>query len=164
VLDGLYVVGDSVWCPEVERAIAEHAPDVAVVNAGEATFLEGDAITMGIDDVREVARRVPRVVAVHMDGAERREAGVEPTYAFRTDDNLAALALVRRGIGVALVSRLTLDGMTDGLASSSLEAWSHRDALGSPGCGRGPSCRTGSSSWRSCATPARPSRTRRRTP
>jgi L-ascorbate metabolism protein UlaG (beta-lactamase superfamily) len=67
VLDGLYVVGDSVWCREVEQAIERHAPRVAVVNAGAARFLEGDPITMDAADVAEVARRVPRVVAVHME-------------------------------------------------------------------------------------------------
>jgi L-ascorbate metabolism protein UlaG (beta-lactamase superfamily) len=67
VLDGLYVVGDSVWCSEVEQAIERHEPRIAVVNAGEARFVEGEPITMGVDDVREVARRVGRVVAVHME-------------------------------------------------------------------------------------------------
>jgi hypothetical protein len=37
------------------------------VNAGGAEFLEGGLIVMGPDDVREVAARVPTVVAVHME-------------------------------------------------------------------------------------------------
>jgi L-ascorbate metabolism protein UlaG (beta-lactamase superfamily) len=63
----LYVAGDTVWCPEVEEAIAVHRPDVAVVNGSGARFLEGDPIVMTADDVAEVAVRVPRVVVVHLE-------------------------------------------------------------------------------------------------
>jgi L-ascorbate metabolism protein UlaG (beta-lactamase superfamily) len=67
VLDDLYLAGDTVWYDAVEETIARHTPRVAVVNAGGAEFLEGGLIVMGIDDVREVATRVPTVVAVHME-------------------------------------------------------------------------------------------------
>jgi L-ascorbate metabolism protein UlaG (beta-lactamase superfamily) len=67
VLDDLYIAGDTVWYEEVEATIARHAPRIAVVNAGGAEFIEGGLIVMGIDDVREVVARVPRVVAVHME-------------------------------------------------------------------------------------------------
>jgi L-ascorbate metabolism protein UlaG (beta-lactamase superfamily) len=67
VLDVLYIAGDTVWYEGVEEAIERHRPKVAVVNAGGAEFLEGGLIIMGIDDVREVAARVPIVVAVHME-------------------------------------------------------------------------------------------------
>jgi len=67
VLDDLYVAGDTVWYEGVEETVERHRPRVAVVNAGGAEFLEGGLIVMGIDDVREVAARVPAVVAVHME-------------------------------------------------------------------------------------------------
>jgi L-ascorbate metabolism protein UlaG (beta-lactamase superfamily) len=67
VLDDVYIAGDTVWYEEVEATIARHEPRVAVVNAGGAEFVEGGLIVMGIDDVREVAARVPTVVAVHME-------------------------------------------------------------------------------------------------
>jgi hypothetical protein len=40
-----------------------------VVHAGEARFLEGDPIVMGLDDVVNVCRAAPRarVIAVHME-------------------------------------------------------------------------------------------------
>jgi hypothetical protein len=38
-----------------------------VVNAGGAEFTEGGLIVMGVADVREVAARVPTVVAVHLE-------------------------------------------------------------------------------------------------
>jgi L-ascorbate metabolism protein UlaG (beta-lactamase superfamily) len=67
VLDDLYLAGDTVWYEDVGDTIERHRPRVAVVNAGGAEFLEGGLIVMGIDDVREVAARVPTVVAVHME-------------------------------------------------------------------------------------------------
>jgi L-ascorbate metabolism protein UlaG (beta-lactamase superfamily) len=65
----LYVAGDTVWCPPVADAIAAHDPDVIVVNAGAATFLNGGTVTMEAADVVAVARAAPRaqVVAVHME-------------------------------------------------------------------------------------------------
>jgi L-ascorbate metabolism protein UlaG (beta-lactamase superfamily) len=67
VLDDLYLAGDTVWYEEVEETIKRHEPRVAVVNAGGAEFVEGGLIVMGVDDVREVVARVPKVVAVHME-------------------------------------------------------------------------------------------------
>jgi L-ascorbate metabolism protein UlaG (beta-lactamase superfamily) len=65
----LYVAGDTIWCDEVEDALAEHGPDVVVVNAGAARFLEGDPIVMDAEGVVETARAAPRatVVAVHLE-------------------------------------------------------------------------------------------------
>ncbi len=34
----LYVAGDTIWCPEVEQALAAHRADVVVVNAGVAQW------------------------------------------------------------------------------------------------------------------------------
>jgi L-ascorbate metabolism protein UlaG (beta-lactamase superfamily) len=67
VLDDLYLAGDTVWYEGVEETIERHRPRVAVVNAGGAEFAEGGLIVMGVDDVREVASRVPTVVAVHLE-------------------------------------------------------------------------------------------------
>jgi L-ascorbate metabolism protein UlaG (beta-lactamase superfamily) len=67
VLDGLYLAGDTVWYDAVAETIELHKPRVAVVNAGGAEFTEGGLIVMGVDDVREVAARVPKVVAVHLE-------------------------------------------------------------------------------------------------
>lgn len=67
VLDDLYLAGDTMWYEDVESTIERFHPRVAVVHAGGARFLDSDLIVMGIDDVREVAARVPTVVAVHME-------------------------------------------------------------------------------------------------
>ena len=64
-----YVAGDTVWCEEVQEAPLAHRPDVIVVNAGAAQFLEGDPITMTAEDVARVCREAPeaRVIANHME-------------------------------------------------------------------------------------------------
>jgi L-ascorbate metabolism protein UlaG (beta-lactamase superfamily) len=67
VLGELYVAGDTVWCPEVEEAIATHRPRIAVVNGSAARFHEGGPLVMTTDDVLEVAARVPIVVVVHLE-------------------------------------------------------------------------------------------------
>jgi L-ascorbate metabolism protein UlaG (beta-lactamase superfamily) len=67
VLGDVYVAGDTVWYEGVAETIDRYRPRVAVVNAGGAEFFEGGLIVMGIDDVREVAARVPTVVAVHLE-------------------------------------------------------------------------------------------------
>jgi L-ascorbate metabolism protein UlaG (beta-lactamase superfamily) len=65
----LYVAGDTIWCPEVEEALDAHVPDVVVVNAGAARFLEGEPITMTAEDVAKVCHALPDalVIAVHME-------------------------------------------------------------------------------------------------
>jgi L-ascorbate metabolism protein UlaG (beta-lactamase superfamily) len=64
-----YLAGDTVWCEEVAAALDRHRPEVVVVNAGGARFLEGDPITMTAADVAHVARAVPEatIVAVHLE-------------------------------------------------------------------------------------------------
>jgi L-ascorbate metabolism protein UlaG (beta-lactamase superfamily) len=65
----LYIAGDTVWCPEVETALEMHQPDVIVVNAGAAQFLDSDPITMDVEDVLQVANAAPQaqIVPVHME-------------------------------------------------------------------------------------------------
>ena len=65
----VYIAGDTVWCDEVDDALAQHAPQVVVVNAGAAQFLEGGPITMDAEGVVATARAAgsARVVAVHKE-------------------------------------------------------------------------------------------------
>ncbi len=65
----LYLAGDTVWAPEVEEALAEHHPRVAVVSSGAARVGEGGRVTMDVDDLLRTAEaaRGTTLVAVHMD-------------------------------------------------------------------------------------------------
>ena len=109
----LYLAGDSVWCPEVADALEAHAPQVVVVNAGGARFLQGGAVTMEAPDVVEVARAAPaaRVVAVHMEavnhcletraqlGAALAAAGLAGRVAIPADGEASELDLPAAGAG-----------------------------------------------------------------
>lgn len=65
----LYIAGDTIWCAEVAAALEQHQPQVVVVNAGAAQFLDSDPITMTAEDVIAVASAAPeaKLIAVHME-------------------------------------------------------------------------------------------------
>jgi L-ascorbate metabolism protein UlaG (beta-lactamase superfamily) len=65
----LYIAGDTIWCTAVSDALTKYQPDVIVVNAGGARFLQGDPITMTGDDVVDVCQAAPeaKVIACHME-------------------------------------------------------------------------------------------------
>jgi L-ascorbate metabolism protein UlaG (beta-lactamase superfamily) len=86
----LYIAGDTIWCDEVRSTLAAHAPDVIVVNAGEARFREGDPITMSASDVIATAQRAPNttVIAVHMEAINH--CGL-PREGLRTQSRAAGL-------------------------------------------------------------------------
>jgi L-ascorbate metabolism protein UlaG (beta-lactamase superfamily) len=66
----LYIAGDTVWCPEVEQALAQFSPNVVVLFAGAATYVTGGGpITMNAEDVIRVCHTAStaQVVAVHME-------------------------------------------------------------------------------------------------
>ena len=68
VVDRTYVAGDTIWCDEVESAIAKHEPHTIVVNAGGARFLTGDPIVMDTRDVGQVrSTTTARIVVVHLE-------------------------------------------------------------------------------------------------
>jgi L-ascorbate metabolism protein UlaG (beta-lactamase superfamily) len=86
VLDGVYVAGDTIWCDEVDRALAEHEPRAVVVNGGAAHFLGGDPIVMDADDVRRVrASTSGEVVVVHLEAMNH---CLEPRSTYRAIDGV----------------------------------------------------------------------------
>lgn len=65
----VYVAGDTIWCDEVAEAIATHRPEMIVVNASGAHFLEGDPIVMTAADIAQVHKTAPEalIVVVHLE-------------------------------------------------------------------------------------------------
>lgn len=65
-----YVVGDTIWRPEVEQALTRYQPDVVLLNAGYAQ-LDGfqGSIIMGKHDVLRAYEFAPqaKIVAIHME-------------------------------------------------------------------------------------------------
>lgn len=65
----LYVAGDTVWYPEVEKTLKTYHPDVVALNACAAETVENGRLIMGDEDVACVARTVPQsqLFLTHLD-------------------------------------------------------------------------------------------------
>lgn len=65
----VYIAGDTVLGDDVRAAIAAHAPEVIVLNTGEARLPGSGPIIMGAHDVVDVGHLAPdaHLVAVHME-------------------------------------------------------------------------------------------------
>lgn len=87
----LYIAGDTIWCPEVEQTLAAYQPDVIVLFAGAAQFLSGDPITMGLEDIRQVAAHAPsaQIIVVHMEAFNHCLLSRAQLSAFLTAEGLA---------------------------------------------------------------------------
>jgi L-ascorbate metabolism protein UlaG (beta-lactamase superfamily) len=96
----LYVAGDTIWCTEVMEVLGREQPNVTVVNAGAAQFLEGGPITMDGADVADLTQGAPwtQVVAVHMEAIN---------HCLLTRDRLRAKLA---GLGLAAYVQIPADG------------------------------------------------------
>ena len=56
----LYIAGDTIWCPEVKKAIIEHRPQHIIVAGGAATFAIGDPVTMTGEDIKALCKYAPK--------------------------------------------------------------------------------------------------------
>ena len=66
----VYLVGDTVWTSDVEKALLRFDPNVIIMNTGYAQILSfEDSIIMGTKDIgRMVVRKTEaKIIAVHMD-------------------------------------------------------------------------------------------------
>jgi L-ascorbate metabolism protein UlaG (beta-lactamase superfamily) len=65
----LYIIGDSVWYADIEDNFNHFSPDAAIVFAGEARFLAGCPITMGIADIEKIRQISPhtKLIISHME-------------------------------------------------------------------------------------------------
>lgn len=65
----LYIVGDSIWCEDVEKNIKRFNPNTIVINAGAATLPIGRSVTMNEFDIESVINSTiaSKIIAIHMD-------------------------------------------------------------------------------------------------
>ena len=65
----LYIAGDTIWYESVANVIAAELPDVIVLNASGASFLEGGPIVMNASDIAEVRKAAPlaEIIVVHLE-------------------------------------------------------------------------------------------------
>lgn len=64
-----YIIGDSIWCDEVETTLKKEQPDVIIAFAGAAVLPFGKNITMATGDIHELASasKNAKLIAIHMD-------------------------------------------------------------------------------------------------
>jgi L-ascorbate metabolism protein UlaG (beta-lactamase superfamily) len=86
----LWILGDTIWCDEVAKTMAELKPDVVILNACAAQLKTYGRLIMDDADVESVCRAAPNatVIASHMDTV---------AHASLTRKTLKA-ALERRGL------------------------------------------------------------------
>lgn len=65
----LYLAGDTIWNHYVEDTLKKYAPDVIIVNSGDAQAIGTGSIIMGKQDVLNVCRAAPqaKLVTSHME-------------------------------------------------------------------------------------------------
>ena len=65
----LWILGDTIWCDEVAKTMAELKPDVVILNACAAQLKTYGRLIMDDADVESVCRAAPNatVIASHMD-------------------------------------------------------------------------------------------------
>jgi L-ascorbate metabolism protein UlaG (beta-lactamase superfamily) len=64
----IYISGDTVYTKEVERALTELRPDIAVVAAGSASLDVGSSILMSLKEIVTFVRVAPnKVIANHLE-------------------------------------------------------------------------------------------------
>ncbi|WP_293862566.1 MBL fold metallo-hydrolase [uncultured Alsobacter sp.] len=92
----LYIAGDTIWNEHVAAALRTHAPDVIVLNCGDARINGVGSIIMGQHDVLEVCRAAPNamVVASHMEAVNHAMLSRHALRLFLEETGLAARVLV----------------------------------------------------------------------
>ncbi len=110
----LYLAGDTIWYEEVERTIAQHHPDVIVVNGGGARFNQGDSIVMTAEDIAHVQRAAPgaTIVVDHLEAINHclesreyidrrlRELGARDRVLIPADGELMEFTKTRRRLSI----------------------------------------------------------------
>lgn len=94
----VYVAGDTVWRPEVDQALAQHRPDVVILNTGSALVsgFEEHPIIMGKQDTLQATKAAPKaaIVAVHMDSVNHMSLSRKELRDFVQDNKIQDRVMV----------------------------------------------------------------------
>ena len=88
----LYIAGDTVWNGHVAAALETYAPDVVVLNCGDAQVPGLGAIIMDLGDLAQVARAAPHatLVASHLEAVNHCVLSRADVRAWRDAQGLGA--------------------------------------------------------------------------
>ncbi|BBH23235.1 hypothetical protein Back11_45800 [Paenibacillus baekrokdamisoli] len=92
----IYIVGDCIYTPAIEKVFRESKPDIAILNTPRAQMLLGTIITMTAEDIVRVAQLSPatKIIAVHMDAISHCTFKRQQLRAFLKDRSLEHAAIV----------------------------------------------------------------------
>ena len=102
----VYLVGDTVWTSDVEKALLRFDPNVIIMNTGYAQVLGyEDSIIMGTKDIGRMVVRKPeaKIIAVHMDTVNHTATSREDVRKFIKGNNIEShVAVPEDGETIAL--------------------------------------------------------------
>ena len=87
----VYLVGDTVWTSDVEKALLRFDPNVIIMNTGYAQVLGfEDSIIMGTKDIGRMVVRKPeaKIIAVHMDTVNHTATSRKDVHKFIKGTNI----------------------------------------------------------------------------
>lgn len=93
----LYLAGDTVWTGDVQQAIKDYAPEVIVLNTGDARVKGFDTgIIMGTEDTSRVHALAPaaKIVAVHMDAVNHMTVSRADLHRYVTEKSIQDSVLI----------------------------------------------------------------------
>ncbi|MDN3523009.1 MBL fold metallo-hydrolase [Halomonas ramblicola] len=92
----VYLTGDTIWNAYVQDSLAQHQPDVVILNAGDAQIPALGSIIMGKQDVHEVYRAAPgaALIATHMESVNHATLTRDELRAFAAEKGMADHLLV----------------------------------------------------------------------
>lgn len=91
----LYILGDTIWCDEVNSAIDKFNPEIAVINGCEATLLNGARLIMGIEDTKKVLdkKQIEKVIISHMDTVSHLKLTRKDYEKFKKENNIEKMLI-----------------------------------------------------------------------
>lgn len=92
----LYVAGDTIWNDDVATTLATYAPDVVVLNAGDAQVAGLGSIIMGTEDIKQVHEAAPSatLIASHLETVNHSVLSRAELRAFVREHRLETQVLV----------------------------------------------------------------------
>lgn len=65
----IYIMGDTIWCSDLEKSLSLYKPQIVICFAGAAQFSTGNPITMTAQDIYHVCRKSPnsKIIVTHME-------------------------------------------------------------------------------------------------
>ena len=92
----LYIAGDTIWFDGVQEALDNHTPDIIVLNAGDAQFIEGGSIIMGTKDVYATYQAAPNAqyIISHMEAVNHAQLTRKELATFLDEKGISANFLI----------------------------------------------------------------------